>query len=153
MTPRDELVASVQVHVVLRRRSWCQQRTYLENSLTVSKKVEKKPVKLKMCCENSLSVITEFFPHLVSLFCVIRNSQSSSSNMWKKTSRRTSSSPTCGRWSSTRGSASTGALTASSSSAWTRAERTGCSRLIIRKKTARACACVCVFECGVCMLF
>lgn len=118
MTKQDELFDSVQVHVVLKQRSWCPSRKCLENSFTVSKEVRKNPVNC-----SSLSVIMEIFPHLVSLFCVNRSSQSSSSNMWRKTNRRTSSSLTCGRWSSTRGSASTGALTASSSSAWTQAEK------------------------------
>lgn len=54
---------------------------------------------------------------------VNRNSRSWSSNTWRRTSRRISSSRTSGRWSSTPESASTGARRALSCSAWTPAEK------------------------------
>lgn len=88
-------------------------------------------------------------------FCVNRSFRSSSLSMWRKTSRRISSSPTSGPWSSTLESDSTGARMASSCSAWTLAETPAaavcvCPHPFSIKKKQRLMACVCLCL-GVCV--
>lgn len=78
-----------------------------------------------------------------NFLCLHRNFQSSSSNMWRKTSLRISSSLMSGPWFSTRESAFTGVHMALSSSAWIPAETPvfGFPSLLKQKRLT---TCVCV---------